>query len=49
MLVTLGFGLIGLYDDYLKVTKQSDKGFSGHARLLLEFLIAGAATSSSCG
>jgi phospho-N-acetylmuramoyl-pentapeptide-transferase len=34
MLVTLGFGLIGLYDDYLKVTKQSDKGFSGRARLL---------------
>jgi phospho-N-acetylmuramoyl-pentapeptide-transferase len=33
LLVTLGFGLIGFYDDYLKVTKQSDKGFSGKARL----------------
>lgn len=43
LLVTLGFGLIGFYDDYLKVTKQSDKGFSGKARLGLEFLIAGAA------
>ncbi|MEO0545239.1 MAG: phospho-N-acetylmuramoyl-pentapeptide-transferase [Pseudomonadota bacterium] len=43
IMVTLGFGLIGFYDDYLKVTKQSDKGFSGKARLGLEFLIAGVA------
>ena len=43
LLVTLGFGAIGFYDDYLKVTKQSDKGFSGKVRLLLEFLIAGIA------
>ncbi|MEO1746010.1 MAG: phospho-N-acetylmuramoyl-pentapeptide-transferase [Pseudomonadota bacterium] len=41
--VTIGFGAIGFYDDYLKVTKQSDKGFSGRARLALEFLIAGMA------
>jgi phospho-N-acetylmuramoyl-pentapeptide-transferase len=39
----MGFGLIGFYDDYLKVTKQSDKGFSGKVRLLLEFIIAGIA------
>lgn len=44
LLVTLGFGAIGFYDDYLKVTKQSDKGFSGKARLGIEFLIAGVAT-----
>ncbi|MDF1609572.1 phospho-N-acetylmuramoyl-pentapeptide-transferase [Hoeflea sp. YIM 152468] len=43
LLVTLGFGAIGFYDDYLKVTKQSDKGFSGKARLGLEFIIAGVA------
>lgn len=43
IMVTLGFGIIGFYDDYLKVTKQSDKGFSGKARLGLEFLIAGVA------
>ncbi|SJZ63768.1 phospho-N-acetylmuramoyl-pentapeptide-transferase [Consotaella salsifontis] len=43
LMVTVGFGLIGFYDDYLKVTKQSDKGFSGKARLALEFLIAGVA------
>jgi phospho-N-acetylmuramoyl-pentapeptide-transferase len=39
--VTLGFGSIGFYDDYLKVTKQSHKGFSGRSRLLLEFLSQG--------
>ena len=41
--VTLGFGAIGFYDDYLKVTKQTDKGFSGRARLAIEFVIAGLA------
>jgi phospho-N-acetylmuramoyl-pentapeptide-transferase len=44
LLVTLGFGAIGFYDDYLKVTKQTEKGFSGKARLGLEFLIAAIAT-----
>ncbi|NBN63369.1 phospho-N-acetylmuramoyl-pentapeptide-transferase [Microvirga tunisiensis] len=41
--VTVGFGLIGFYDDYLKVTKATHKGFSGKARLGIEFLIAGSA------
>jgi phospho-N-acetylmuramoyl-pentapeptide-transferase len=40
LLVTLGFGAIGFYDDYLKVTKQSHKGFSGKARLAIEAVIA---------
>lgn len=40
LMVTIGFGAIGFYDDYLKVTKQSDKGFSGKVRLLLEGMIA---------
>jgi len=40
LIVTLGFGLIGFYDDYLKVSKKSHKGFSGKLRLLLEFIIA---------
>ncbi|MET0169867.1 MAG: phospho-N-acetylmuramoyl-pentapeptide-transferase, partial [Aliihoeflea sp.] len=44
LLVTLGFGAIGFYDDYLKVTKQSHMGYSGKARLAAEFLIAGIAT-----
>ena len=41
--VTLAFGGIGLYDDLLKVTKQSHKGFSGKQRLGLEIVIAGLA------
>ena len=45
LLVTLGFGAIGFYDDYLKVTKQSDKGFSGRRRLFFEFIIAGVAVA----
>ena len=43
LFVTVGFGAIGFYDDYLKVTKQSHLGFSGRARLAGEFLIALAA------
>jgi phospho-N-acetylmuramoyl-pentapeptide-transferase len=42
--VTLAYGSIGFYDDYLKVTKQTATGFGGRARLGLEFLVAGAAT-----
>jgi len=38
--VTLGFGSIGFYDDYLKVTRQSHAGISGRTRLLIEFAIA---------
>jgi phospho-N-acetylmuramoyl-pentapeptide-transferase len=41
--VTLGFGFVGFYDDYLKVTKQSHSGFAGRLRLLIEALIALAA------
>src|SRR6201988_1739022 len=41
--VTLGFGFVGFYDDYLKVTKQTHAGFSGRTRLLIEAIIAGAA------
>jgi phospho-N-acetylmuramoyl-pentapeptide-transferase len=40
LFVTVGFGGIGFYDDYLKVTKQSHNGFSGRARLAIEFVIA---------
>jgi phospho-N-acetylmuramoyl-pentapeptide-transferase len=43
LFVTVGFGAIGFYDDFLKVTKQSHKGFSGRSRLAIEMLIAGVA------
>src|SRR5271165_642895 len=42
--VTLSYGLIGFYDDYLKVTKRTSSGFSGRLRLFLELFIAGVAT-----
>jgi phospho-N-acetylmuramoyl-pentapeptide-transferase len=43
LLVTLGFGAIGFYDDYLKVSNESHNGFGARSRLVLEFVIAGIA------
>jgi phospho-N-acetylmuramoyl-pentapeptide-transferase len=40
LFVTVSFGAIGFYDDYLKVTKMSHKGFSGKQRLLIEAVVA---------
>lgn len=40
--VTFGFGLIGYWDDWLKVSKKNTKGVKGKVRLTGEFLIAGA-------
>ena len=45
LFVTLGFGAIGFYDDYLKVTRSSTRGFSGRVRLAAEFAIAGIAVA----
>lgn len=39
--ITWGFGLVGFYDDYLKVSKKNSKGFAGKKRLFWEFLISG--------
>jgi phospho-N-acetylmuramoyl-pentapeptide-transferase len=38
--VTLGFGMVGFYDDYLKVTRQTTTGFGGVLRLSVEAAIA---------
>ena len=43
LFVTLGFGAIGFYDDFLKVTKSTTHGFSGKIRLLIEILVAAVA------
>ncbi len=40
LVITLGFGLIGYIDDYLKVSKKNTKGLPGKLRLLLEFVIS---------
>ena len=41
--VTLGFGMLGFWDDYLKVTKRSSAGVSGRFKLLVQGLISIAA------
>jgi phospho-N-acetylmuramoyl-pentapeptide-transferase len=41
--VTLSFGVIGFYDDYLKVTKQSHAGVPMKVRVLAEVAVAMAA------
>jgi phospho-N-acetylmuramoyl-pentapeptide-transferase len=38
--VTICFGAIGFYDDYLKLKRMSHSGFGGRQRLALEALIA---------
>ncbi len=40
LFTTFGFGMVGFYDDYLKVSKQNHKGFSGKWRLAIEAIIA---------
>jgi phospho-N-acetylmuramoyl-pentapeptide-transferase len=44
LLVTLSYGAIGFYDDFLKVTKRTSHGFGGRARLGLEIAVAVLAT-----
>ena len=41
--VTLGYGLIGFADDFVKVTKRSPGGLNGKIKLLAEIAIGGAA------
>ena len=39
LFVTVGYGLIGYGDDYLKLTKRNTKGLPGKLKLLLQFII----------
>ena len=43
LMVTVGFGLIGFADDYLKLTKRNVKGLSGRLKLVAQFAISAAA------
>ncbi len=36
LFVTLGYGALGFWDDYLKVTKRNTKGVSGRVKLLVQ-------------
>ncbi|NWH08422.1 MAG: phospho-N-acetylmuramoyl-pentapeptide-transferase [Alphaproteobacteria bacterium] len=40
LFVTAGFGAVGFYDDFIKVTKRSSAGVGGKIKLAFEFLIA---------
>src|SRR3990167_11059827 len=40
LLVTLGFGFIGGYDDYQKIAKKNTKGLSARGKLIYQSLIA---------
>jgi len=43
LLVTLGFGVIGFVDDYIKLTNRSSKGLSGKIKLVAQIIIGGIA------
>jgi phospho-N-acetylmuramoyl-pentapeptide-transferase len=43
LLVTVGFGVIGFFDDYSKLTKNSHRGLSGRAKLSMEIVLAAVA------
>jgi len=45
LFVTLSFGAIGFYDDYLKVSNGGTAGFSGRWRLATEIAVAAIATA----
>ena len=40
LIVTIGFGLIGFLDDYLKVARQNSSGLPGKLKLLMQLAIA---------
>src|SRR5690606_6839567 len=42
--VTLSFGAIGFYDDYLKVTRSTSRGFSAKVKFAIECVIAAIAS-----
>ena len=42
LLMACGFGLIGFFDDYIKVVKKRNLGLTVRQKLALQFLVAGA-------
>src|SRR5512133_1779527 len=39
LLVTLGYGLIGFWDDWLKISKRNSKGLAGKKKLVFQVLV----------
>lgn len=46
LLVTIGFGLIGFADDYMKLTKRNSRGLPGKLKLLAQLVISLAAAAA---
>ncbi len=44
LLVTVGFGMVGFGDDYLKLTKRNTKGLSSRLKLVATLVVAAVAT-----
>ncbi len=44
LLVTVGFGAIGFFDDYKKLTRRSSRGLSSKAKFLAQVALSAAAT-----
>lgn len=42
LLMACGFGLIGFFDDYIKVVKKRNLGLNVRQKLVLQFIVAGA-------
>jgi len=40
LVVTIGFGLVGFFDDFLKVTKRNSKGLPSRTKLLAQMLLS---------
>ncbi len=49
LFVTIIFAVLGFFDDYAKVTKQTDAGVSARVRLLVEFVVAAIAVAFIMG
>src|SRR3546814_9567098 len=43
LLVTVGFGLVGFGDDYLKLTKRNTKGLPGKGKLAFQIMVSAVA------
>ena len=41
LLVTIGYGCVGFYDDYKKIKFKNPAGLAGRWKLLWQFLIGG--------
>ena len=46
LLVTVGFGLVGFFDDYQKLTRKSSRGLPSRTKFLAQVVLSAAATTA---